>query len=107
MRPLHLAAADGARLFAVHWPAAAPARRQSVLVLPPFAEEMNKCRPMLAAQARAFAAAGLDVLLLDLFGTGDSDGEFAEARWPRWQQDLQLARQWLISQLEMRAVHLL
>src|SRR5689334_9630124 len=84
---IQLAATDGARLFAVHWPAAAPSLRQAVLVLPPFAEELNKCRPMLAAQARALAAAGLDVLLVDLFGTGDSDGEFVEARWERWQQD--------------------
>jgi uncharacterized protein len=107
MHPLHLLAADGARLFAVHWPAATAALRQAVLILPPFAEELNKCRPMLAAQARAFAAAGLHVLMVDLFGTGDSDGEFAEARWQRWLQDLQLARQWLTTQLEVSAVHLL
>ena len=107
MRPFQLAAADGARLFALYWPATAAALSQAVLILPPLAEEMNKCRPMLAAQARAFAAVGLHVLMVDLFGTGDSDGEFAAARWQRWQQDLQHAREWLVTELEVSAVHLL
>jgi exosortase A-associated hydrolase 2 len=107
MRPFHLVAADGARLFAVYWPATDTALHQAVLILPPFGEEMNKCRPMLAAQARAFAAVGLHVLMVDLFGTGDSDGEFAEARWQRWLQDLKDARQWLLAEQRVAAVHLL
>jgi exosortase A-associated hydrolase 2 len=111
MRPFFLLAPDQARLFAVHWPAASTAEpqapAQAVLILPPFAEELNKCRPMLAVQARALAAAGLHVLLVDLFGTGDSDGDFAEARWPRWLQDLRCARAWLQSELAVARVHLL
>ena len=107
MRPFFLVAPDHARLFAVHWPASGAGVAQAVLILPPFGEEMNKCRPMLAAQARAFAAAGLHVLLVDLFGTGDSDGEFSEAQWPRWLQDLQFARAWLERELGVGAVHFL
>jgi exosortase A-associated hydrolase 2 len=107
MRPFFLVAPDQARLFAVHWPASGAVLEQAVLILPPFAEEMNKCRPMLAAQARSLAAAGLHVLLVDLFGTGDSDGDFVEAQWPRWLQDLQCARAWLEGELRVRAVHLL
>jgi exosortase A-associated hydrolase 2 len=107
MRPFFLVAPDQARLFAVHWPASDATRAQAVLILPPFAEEMNKCRPMLAAQARAFSAAGLHVLLVDLFGTGDSDGDFAEAQWQRWQQDLRCARAWLTGELAVGCVHLL
>ncbi len=107
MQPFFLPTADDSRLFAVLWPATAAASQQAVLVLPPFGEEMNKCRPMLAAQARAFAAAGLHVLLVDLFGTGDSDGEFGEAQWPRWLRDLQAARAWLIAQKQVNVVHLL
>jgi len=107
MRPFYLGPSDVARVFAVHWPAHPERRREAVIILPPFAEEMNKCRPMLAAQARAFAATGLHVLLVDLFGTGDSDGDFAEARWERWLQDLQRAREWLIRELQVSAVHVL
>jgi exosortase A-associated hydrolase 2 len=111
MRPFFLLAPDQARLFAVHWPAASSADSsgpvQAVLLLPPFAEEMNKCRPMLAAQARAFAAAGLHVLMVDLFGTGDSDGDFAEAQWARWLQDVRCARAWLQSELVVTSVHVL
>lgn len=107
MHPFFLVAPDQARLFAVHWPASAAGARQAVLILPPFGEELNKCRPMLAAQARAFAATGLHVLLVDVFGTGDSDGEFAEARWPRWLQDLECARSWLETELQVESVHLL
>jgi exosortase A-associated hydrolase 2 len=107
MRPFFLVAPDQARLFAVHWPAASTPLRQAVLILPPFAEELNKCRPMLAAQARAFAAAGLDVLLVDVFGTGDSDGDFGDAQWQRWLEDLRCARTWLQTELAVTSVHLL
>ena len=91
--PLFLPAARG-RLFATLFGAAEPSR-EAVLLLPPFAEEMNKCRPMLAAQARALAQLGTDVLLLDLFGTGDSEGDFAAARWDGWVDDLRAACAWL------------
>lgn len=110
MRPFFLGAADRGRLFAVHWPAAgthASAPAPAVLILPPFAEELNKCRPMLAAQARALGAAGVHVLMVDLFGTGDSDGDFAEADWQRWLQDLRQARAWLQSELAVASLHLL
>lgn len=61
----------------------------SVLIVPPFAEEMNKCRPMLARVGRALAARGLGALLPDLTGTGDSAGEFRDARLAAWLDDLQ------------------
>ena len=61
----------------------------------PFAEEMNKCRRMAALQARAFAQAGYAVLQIDLHGCGDSSGDFGDARWEIWLDDLQRARDWL------------
>jgi alpha/beta superfamily hydrolase len=42
------------------------------------AEELNKSRHVAAAQARAFAAAGYSVLQIDLYGCGDSSGDFGE-----------------------------
>ncbi len=77
---------EGRRLFAVrHRPGDAPARR--VLVLPPFAEEMNKCRRLAAQAARALAASGCEVLLPDLYGTGDSAGDFGDADLALWRAD--------------------
>ena len=81
-------------LFCLHYPAPQPARH-GVLVLPPFAEEMNKCRRMLGLTARAMQGAGLDVLLVDLFGTGDSAGDFSGASLDVWRDDLRRAVGWL------------
>ncbi len=50
---------------------------------------------MAAMQARAFAEAGFGVLQIDLFGCGDSEGEFGDARWNIWKQDLAFAWGWL------------
>ncbi len=66
-----------------------------MLYLHPFAEELNKSRRMVALQVRALAAAGFDVLQIDLFGCGDSSGDFADANWADWLADGQLALDWL------------
>ena len=66
-----------------------------VLYVHPFAEEMNKSRRMAAIQARAMAAAGFGVLQIDLLGCGDSSGDFSEATWQHWVQDVLHAAQWL------------
>ncbi|MET0012480.1 MAG: hydrolase 1, exosortase A system-associated [Sedimenticola sp.] len=59
-----------------------------VICFPPFAEEMNKCRRMMSEQARALAAVELAVVLPDLFGTGDSSGDFGDADWLTWKTDM-------------------
>lgn len=86
VEPLFIETPRG-RLLLTRWRPAGPVAA-SVLFLPPFAEELNKCRAMMALAARTLAAAGLQVLLVDLSGTGDSAGEFAEARIDTWQDDL-------------------
>ncbi len=75
---------------------AAPGARGQILLLPPFAEEMNKSRRMTALAARAFAAAGFEVLAMDLLGCGDSSGDFGDATWAEWQADVRLATAWLV-----------
>jgi exosortase A-associated hydrolase 2 len=98
VKPLSLDGAAGP-LFAVYYPPmAGTARRAGVIYVPPFAEEMNRSRRMAALQARALAAQGIGVLLLDLFGTGDSAGDFAEARWATWLADILAAADWLESE---------
>ena len=87
----------GQRFCLFHPPAGAC--RGALLYVPPFGEEMNKSRRMAALAARDLAAHGVGVLLLDLYGCGDSSGDFGEARWDLWKQDLALGQQWLRERL--------
>lgn len=86
------------RIYAVYFP---PNRYkstgESVLVVPPFAEEMMRVRRMMSLQARKLSAIGIGTLILDLFGTGDSEGEFCDARWDIWRSDVGTAVNWLKS----------
>lgn len=59
---------------------------------------MNKCRPMLALTARHLAALGVQAIAVDLLGTGDSAGEFREARLDDWREDLALVADWAAGQ---------
>ena len=96
--PLFLDGADGP-LFCIHYPpAAGRVPRGALLFVPPFAEEMNRARRMVALQARRLADLGFHVLLLDLYGTGDSAGDFGEARWEGWLADVSCAEAWLAQQ---------
>lgn len=61
----------------------------------PFADEMNKARRMAALQARAMAQSGYSVLQIDLHGCGDSTGDFGDAQWNHWVNDVVVASQWL------------
>lgn len=85
------------RLFALYLSPRAPTKGV-FLYLPPFAEEMNRCRALVAAQARAFAQLGYGCLLLDLYGTGDSEGELSDANWETWCRDATAAADWLREQ---------
>ena len=69
--------------------------RHALLYVHPFGEEMNKSRRMAAMAARRLADSGVAVLQLDLSGCGDSAGEFADARWEDWLDDLALGSAWL------------
>ncbi len=90
--------AGGQRLGLFHAPAG-DQLRGLVVYLHPFAEEMNKSRRMAALQSRALADAGYAVLQIDLFGCGDSSGDFGDASWSDWIDDVELAVQWLQQRL--------
>lgn len=95
--PFFLEAEQGRRFCLFH-PPAGPCRG-AVLYAAPFGEEMNKARRMAALQARDLAARGFGVLLLDLHGCGDSSGDFGDARWDIWKDDLARGHQWLHTRL--------
>jgi exosortase A-associated hydrolase 2 len=86
--------ASGSRIFVV---SRHPASRSGagVLLVPPFGEEMNKTRGMYSDVAAGLAHRGVATALPDLFGTGDSDGEFREASWDRWVADLRSTLAWM------------
>jgi exosortase A-associated hydrolase 2 len=70
----------------------------AVLVVPPFAEEMNKCRRMITVFCEALAERGIASVVPDLFGTGDSEGRFSDASWEAWLDDLDAASAWAAEQ---------
>ena len=89
-------ATPAGRLFMLHHrPAPGVPVRGHVLCAPPFNEEMNRCRGMVTLQAQALAAIGIGTLVVDLFGTGDSEGDHGQARWDVWRANLASALAWL------------
>jgi exosortase A-associated hydrolase 2 len=86
---------SGDRFCLYHAPHPNKECRGVFIYVHPFGDEMNKSRRMVALQARAFATMGFGVLQMDLFGCGDSNGEFGKARWDIWKQDLEIAWSWL------------
>jgi len=87
--------ADTGRRFCLYYPPQVPEEKGAVLYIHPFAEEMNKSRRMAALQSCALAAAGYGVLQIDLNGCGDSSGDFGDASWDSWVEDVVNACDWL------------
>ncbi|MEG1050985.1 MAG: hydrolase 2, exosortase A system-associated [Janthinobacterium sp.] len=98
--PFFLPASGGQRYCLLHLPPPGRGARGGIVYVHPFAEELNKSRHVAAAQARAFASFGYSVLQIDLFGCGDSSGDFGEARWDIWHNDLHLACAWLAQRVD-------
>lgn len=76
-----------------HWEPGAGASA-TVLWVPPFGEEMNKCRVQWARTAQGLARQGLAAVAVDFLGTGDSGGDFRQARLAHWRQDLARVVDW-------------
>jgi len=75
--PLFVRLVGDAQQFPMRW----------LLIIPPFAEEMNKSRRMFSLLAQQLAGQNMGVLLPDFYGTGDSYGDFADARVEIWRDD--------------------
>jgi len=81
-------------LFTLMFPSSGEAKGH-ILFCPGFGEEMNRSRHVVANQARRFADHGYNCLLVDHFGTGDSQGELSEASWSTWCADIAVIYKWL------------
>lgn len=75
--------------------------RHCVVLIPPFGEELNKSRRMMALQARALSSNGLACCYLDLSGTGDSEGDLGTIRWQDWVAEMHALVSHLTSQFQL------
>jgi exosortase A-associated hydrolase 2 len=87
IRPLFLGESPGKHYIVQFRPVDEP--RSHIVYIPPFGEEMNRCRALVAEQARAFAAAGHQCTLVDFYGTGDSEGHLVDANLQIWRENVE------------------
>jgi exosortase A-associated hydrolase 2 len=106
VEPFFFDADPGTRFSLYHQPSPHVEPRGAILYVHPFAEELNQARRMATLQSRAFAAMGFAVLQIDLFGCGDSCGEFNAGRWDVWKNDLAVASAWLAERTSGLPLHL-
>lgn len=92
---LFLPGVAGALFVRYRPPAQHVRHRSDILVVPPFAEEMNKSRRMFTLLAERLSAVGVGSAIVDLLGTGDSEGDFADARYDTWREDVMTTLKWL------------
>jgi exosortase A-associated hydrolase 2 len=90
-------AVNGSDRFCIWRRPAQGALRARIVHVPAFAEEMNKCRPMVAEASRRLATQGFGVLEIDLLGCGDSAGDFGDATFDAWVGDVEAAIAWTSS----------
>lgn len=86
------------QLFALYYPPQSEKPDALVVHVPAFAEEMNKSRRMVTLQSLEFSTNNIGVLVVDLFGTGDSEGLLEDSTREVWLDDLDVAVDWLTQQ---------
>ncbi|NND69022.1 MAG: hypothetical protein HKN19_15640 [Halioglobus sp.] len=65
---------------------------------------MNRCRALVAQQARAFAEQGYLCTLVDFFGTGDCDGDLVDATLAQWRDNLERTIETLLAEQDLPLV---
>ncbi|WP_158883334.1 alpha/beta hydrolase [Rhodanobacter sp. L36] len=76
--PFHFG--TGAKLFGLYHPAAAPTKK-SVLLCPPFGQDLIRTHRLYRQLAQTLAAAGIAVMRFDYSGSGDSAGSSIDVDW--------------------------
>lgn len=97
MQPQFIASEYGPLFVLLHRPQ--QTCRGILLYAHAFAEEMNKARRASAVAARRLAEEGWAVVQIDLYGCGDSAGDFGDARWSIWLDNLIVAASWARAQI--------
>ena len=83
--------AAGARLYGFMHPALGPAKPVACVIVHPFMEERQDAHAVLRSLAVALAARGHATLRFDLYGCGDSEGDWRGASLARWCDDVAAA----------------
>ncbi len=83
--------ANGQRLYGFMHPARAPARPVACALIHPFMEERQDAHAVLRTLAVALASRGFPTLRFDLYGCGDSEGDWGGASLARWCDDIAAA----------------
>lgn len=63
-------------------------KTSAVILVPPFAEEMNRSKRMYVLCARMLANSGMHAICFDFSGTGDSTGGWGDFTYKDWVNDL-------------------
>jgi exosortase A-associated hydrolase 2 len=82
------------RLYLLDYPAAWECRG-TILYVNPFAAEASHSRRVIARLARLLSQKNYRVVIVDHYGCGDSEGNFEDARWEIWREDLLSICRWL------------
>jgi exosortase A-associated hydrolase 2 len=82
------------RLFVVEHSPSEGARDKTTLLVPPLGDEMNKSRALFAQLGKTLSEVGRTLVLGDLYGTGDSEGDFATASIDLWSKNLDALVAW-------------
>jgi exosortase A-associated hydrolase 2 len=94
IHPFFLPSSHGG-LYALYFPQIAAEARGTLLWLLPFAEEANCARRHIVAAAHECRALGYASLIVDPFGTGESEGDLSDATWDIWRSNVIDAANWL------------
>jgi len=92
--PFYLQGSAG-KLFSITYTPLEHTINQAVIICPPFAEELNRSRRAISLLGQALASKGVTMLVIDLYGTGDSEGDFSDACWSIWLDDIECGAKWL------------
>lgn len=87
--------AAGKRLCLLRKNQALSDSRAVIIFIQAFGEEMNRSRRMATLQAQQLIQLGFAVVIMDLCGTGDSEGELSKTTWQTWKLDLQYLCAWI------------
>ena len=96
--PRYLDGPSGTLFINLYLPTESKAPTSWILHLPAFAEEMNKSRHVVNRMARNLVQKGHAVVVPDLYGTGESAGDFGDTNWECWQTDAQHLIAWMNQQ---------
>lgn len=94
-QPQFIIGAAGSIFVLHHRPAESLSYKGTIIFVPPFNEEMNRSRSMLTLLATQLNTEGYGLAIVDLYGTGDSAGNYVDGSWEIWRQDIVAVADWL------------